>query len=140
MKNYFIQKQELIIAEARLDTLIERRIRLKNQIISCTKELKDNSGSSSFDNDKMANYMIRLEKINLDIEELKEDIKCLNHNLGIMEQALRDIKREKENIFLLRYKENLKVKEIAKKTNYSIPRVYQLLDEINATIKDYKKL
>lgn len=144
MRNYFVQIQELRIAEARLDTLIEKRIRLKNKIRSCTKELKDNLGSSSFSNDKMAEYMINLEKIELDIEELKEEIECLKHNLGIMEQALKEIKDVEQEIFLLRYRDNLKVKQIARKVGYSIPRVYQFLDEINLIIhentKDYKKL
>lgn len=144
MRNYFVQLQELKIAEARLITLEERKIRLTNKIISCTKELKDNSGSSSSTNDKMVQYMINLEKIESEIAHLEEEIKCLKLNLEIMEQALEKINGIEQKIFLLRYKNHLKVKEIAKELNYSIGRVYQYLDKIDGLIdqksKDYKKL
>lgn len=144
MRNYFVQIQELKIAEARLMTLEEKRIRLKDKIKSCTKELKDNSGSSSFSEDKMTQYLINLEKIDTEIAELKEEVKCLKHNLAIMEKALKEIKGIEQEIFLLRYKDKLKVKDIARKLHYTKGRVYQYLDKIDAVIyektEDYKKL
>ena len=144
MRNYFIQIQELKIAEARLRTLEERKRRLKNKIISCTNELKDVVSFTNATNDKMTNYLIQIEEINDEIEELENEIHILNQNLNTMESALEQTKNVELEIFLLKYRDNLKVKEIARKKNYSIPRVYQYLNKINKKIglksKDYKKL
>lgn len=144
MRNYFVQIQELKVAEARLKTLEERKRRLKNKMISCTNELKDVVSFTNATNDKMTNYLIKLEEIDEEIAELESEIHILNKNLSTMECALGQTKSIEFEIFLLKYKDNLKVKEIAKRKNYSIPRVYQYLNKINKKIgfksKDYKKL
>lgn len=134
MKNYFIQMQELRAAVARLETLIERKKRLDTKIKSCTSELKDVVTTPSFDNDKMNNYLIKLESLEEEIEDVIEEIKCLKHNLAIMEEALNEIKDVRYEIFLLKFKDNKKVKEIAKIKHFSVQRVYQFLDEINIII------
>lgn len=144
MKNYFIQMQELRIAKARLETLEERKKILRNKIISCTNELKDVVAFSNATNDKMANYLIRVEEIDEEIAELESEISSLSRNLNEMEDALSKTNDIELRIFLLKYRDNKKVKEIAKEIRYSIPRVYQHLDKINKKIglkrKDYKKL
>ena len=144
MKNYFIQLQELKTSEARLETLKERKIRLKNKIKSCTKELSDEMGSSSFTEDKMTKYLIKLEEIDEEISELEQEIHSLNRHLNTMAYALTQIKNIEYEIFLMKYKDNMEVRDIARKKSYSIGRVYQHLDKINKKIgaksKHYKKL
>lgn len=134
MKHCFIQMQELRVAEARLETLIERKKRLDAKIKSCTSELKDVVTTPSFDNDKMNNYLIKIESLDEEISDVIEDIKCLKHNLAIMKEALNEVKDIRYEIFLLKYKDNLKVKDIAKIKHFSEQRIYQFLDEINSII------
>lgn len=144
MKHFFIQKQELATAEARLETLKERKKRLRSKILSCTAELKEGVISTSITEDKMQKYLIDVEEIDEEIRDLEEEIKCLKNNLAVMQQALEQMEDIKYKIFLYRYKDNLKVSEIARKIYCSGSRVYQLLDEIEVEMtektKDYKKL
>lgn len=144
MRNYFIQLQELKTFEARLHTLIERKIRLKNKIKKCTRELKDDPSSSNFTNDKMTNYLIQLEELEEEILYYEQEICTLTQDLNMMEYALMEVKDTEHEIFLLKYKDNLKIEEIAKRKHYSSGRIYQYLDKINKKIgaknKHYKKL
>ena len=144
MRNYFNQIRELEVAEARLYTLVERKERLKNKMVSCTNKLKDVVAFTNVTNDKMTNYLIQLEEIDEEIKELQTDICSLRENLEKMNIVFSQYNDIESKIFILRYKEKLKVKEIARIINYSIPRIYQYLEEINKKIgiedKDYKKL
>lgn len=143
MKHYFIQIHELKIAEARINTLIEKKRMLRNKLISCTNEMKDVVAFTNATNDKMANYLIKIEEIDAEIKELKSEIKILKRNKIAMEKVLEEAKDIEIEIFLLKYRDNLKVEEIARKKCYSPSRVYQYLDIINEKIgykKDYKKL
>lgn len=139
MKNCFIQIQELRVAEARLETLEDRKKRLEERIKSCTSELKDVVSSTTMNDDKLANYLISLQELEEEISYITEDIKCLKHNLAIMEEALNEIKDIKYEIFLLKYKDNKKVKEIAKIKHFTPQRIYQHLDEINIIINSKHK-
>lgn len=134
MKNYHLQQIEIIVAYMRLDTLEEKKKMLADMITSCTSKMKDGVFDSSFSNDKMDKYLIEIEEIDEEIAIKKKEIEMLEINLKKMESALRGLKGTEERIFVLRYIDGLKPKEIAPKIPCDISTVYRYLEKINKTI------
>ena len=75
MKYYYTQQAELLSAQARLETLKEKKAKLEAKITSCTSELKEVMTSNGFSNDKYSNYIIQKTQLeNLELEDENLDL------------------------------------------------------------------
>lgn len=135
MKNYYAQLSELRIAEARLQTLQEKKAILETKITKVTgsmKEVVTFGGSSS---DKMTDYVIKCEEIDKQIEEVKEEIDVLKKGLSLMEDILRHISGIEERVFRLYYIENKNPTQISFIIPCARDTVYRYLRKINKKLK-----
>lgn len=135
MKNYYQQLSELRIAEARLQTLLEKKAILETKITKVTgsmKEVVTFGGSSS---DKMTDYVIKCEEIDKQIEEVKEEIELLKKGLSLMEDILRHISGIEERVFRLYYIENKNPTQISFIIPCARDTVYRYLRKINKKLK-----
>ena len=135
IKNYYTQLSELRIAEARLQTLLEKKVILETKITKVTgsmKEVVTFGGSSS---DKMTDYVIKCEEIDKQIEEIKEEIKTLKKGLSLMEDILKHISGIEERVFRLYYIENKNPTQISFIIPCARDTVYRYLRKINKKLK-----
>lgn len=140
IKNYFDQQQELNTAIFRLKTLEEKREIYFNATQPKATAIKDEIVSTSFINsDSLTNYVIKIEKIDKEIDLIKREIKTLEYYLSQMENVLRKMKGSLEKIFVAKYIDGLKVKQIATRVNYSQSHIYRELSIIKKIIQDDKK-
>lgn len=140
IKNYFDQQQELNTAIFRLKSLEEKREIYFNATQPKATAIKEEVVSTSFINsDSFTNYVIKIEKIDKEIDLIKREIKTLEYYLSQMENVLRKMKGSLEKIFVARYIDGLKVKQIAARVNYSQSHIYRELSIIKKIIQDDKK-
>lgn len=135
MKNYYQQLSELRIAEARLQTLQEKKAILETKITKVTgsmKEVVTFGGSSS---DKMTDYVSKCEELDKLIEEIKEEIKTLKKGLSLMEDILKHISGIEERVFRLYYIENKNPTQISFIVPCARDTVYRYLRKINKKLK-----
>ena len=85
-------------------------------------------GSSS---NKFLNYTIKMEEIDKEINVRRNLRDVLEYRLKLKEIELNNSSNILDKVYLLRYVDERKVKYIAIKINYSRPRIYQFLNEIN---------
>ena len=139
MKNYYQQLSELRIAEERLCTLQDKRKMLEKNITNITSQLKDVITSGGVPSDKMANYVIKCEEIDKQIEEVEEEIKILKKGLQKMDEILKHISGIEERIFRLYFIENKTPTQISFIVPCGIATVYRYIKEIKRKYKDDKK-
>lgn len=139
MRNYYLQKNDLVIAEARLNTLKSKLKRLEDKITSCTSKMKDVVVSGGTDSDKMDKYIIDKEEVLSEIKELEEDIIQMKKDLKVMETILREMHGIEEEIFVMFHIDGLKQKQIAKKIPCDLSTVYKYLKQINRKISSRQK-
>lgn len=130
MKNYYQQLSELRIAEARLETLEEKKILLEAQATKTTGTLKDVVSFGSVSNSKMTDYVIKCEEIDKEIEEVTEEIRILKKGLQQMEEILEDISGIEERVFRLYFMENKTITQIARIIPCDRSTVYRYKDKI----------
>lgn len=106
MKNYYTQLGELRIAEARLETLQERKEKLLTKATKTTGSLKEVVAFGGEISNKPLNYTEQCEEIDKEIEEIEEEIKIIKKGLSKMENILKNISGIEEKIFRLYYIEN----------------------------------
>lgn len=106
MKNYYTQLGELRIAEARLETLQERKEKLLTKATKTTGLLKEVVAFGGEISNKPLNYTEQCEEIDKEIEEIEEEIKIIKKGLSKMENILKNISGIEEKIFRLYYIEN----------------------------------
>ena len=130
MKNYYTQLSELRIAEARLETLKEKKGMLEARSTKTTSQIKEVTVYTNTTNDNMSDYVIKCEEINKQIEEVEAEIKVLKKGLAKMDGILKNISGIEERIFRLYYIENKNPTQIS----FIIPcdrrTVYRYLDKI----------
>lgn len=139
MRNYYLQQNDLVIAEARLNTLKSKLKRLDDKITSCTSRLKEVVVSGGSENDKLDRYLIEKEEVLEEIAEITNYIKQIKSNLKQMENALREMHEIQEEVFVMFHIEGLKPKQIARKIPCDISTVYKHLKEINKIISTRQK-
>ncbi len=135
MKNYYTQLSELRIAEARLETLEEKKALLEAQATKTTGTLKEVVSFGSFSNSKMTDYVIKCEEINKEIEEVTEEIRMLKKGLFQMENILKNISGIEERVFRLYYIENKNPTQISFIIPCARDTVYRYLRKINKKIQ-----
>ena len=130
MKNYYTQLSELRIAEARLETLIEKKGMLEARVTKTTSQIKEVTVHTNATNDNMSDYVIKCEEVNKQIEEVEREIAILKKGLQRMDEILKNISGIEERIFRLYYIENKNPTQIS----FIIPcdrrTVYRYLDKI----------
>ena len=130
MKNYYQQLSELRLAEARLNTLKEKKMLLETQATRTTSQLKEVAIFGTGQSDPMTNYAILCEELDKQIETTEEEIKILKKGLAQMDKILKNISGIEERIFRLYYIENKNPTQIS----FIIPcdrrTVYRYLSKI----------
>lgn len=130
MKNYYQQLSELRLAEARLNTLKEKKMLLETQATRTTSQLREVAIFSTGQSDPMTNYAILCEELDKQIETTEEEIKILKKGLAQMDKILKNISGIEERIFRLYYIENKNPTQIS----FIIPcdrrTVYRYLSKI----------
>lgn len=139
IKNYYDQQQELSIAKYRLNTLEGKKKIYFNATQPKAVVVKETVVLSTVHADMMTEYTAKIEDIDKKIAILTQEIVLLEQNLSKMEECIRNIKGSLETVFVAKYIDGLKVKQIAKKTDYSESHVYKILSDIREIIKDNKK-
>lgn len=139
IKNYYDQQQELNIAFFKLKSLEEKKEMYFNMTQPKAMSIKNDVIVSGGHNDSFAEYVSKVELIDEKIENTKSEIKILDFYLKKMESSLRKMKGSLEKIFVDKYIDNLSVKKIAIKENYSQSDIYRKLSIIRTIIKDEKK-
>lgn len=132
MKNYYNSKLEL---ENKIDRkkILEHDIEdLKLKLTKITSTIKDNAtnGGNSVQS-KIHTYTIQKITKEEELEELKQQIKYLSPIIERMENRVNAMVGLKKEVFEMFYGKNIKPKHIALLKNYSVQRIYQLLDEVN---------
>lgn len=135
MKNYYTQLGELRIAEARLETLKEKRILLDAEATKTTSQLREVAIFSTGVNDPMTNYAISCEELDKQIEALEEEIRVLKKGLHLMDEILKNISGIEERIFRLYYIENKNPTQISFIVPCARDTVYRYLRKINKKVK-----
>ena len=142
MKNYYIQLSELKIAKERLFVLEQKKAMYLRRITSTTSVIKDIVVTGGKAPDKMNEYVIKCEKIDKEIEELKEEIPILQKSINTMDSYLDDNKYKSDlekQVFILFYKEGKKPDEIANMLPCGIATVYIKLRKIEEKLKNDNK-
>jgi len=136
MKNYYDLREELTNNELRLKFLKDKKQLYFNETQPKTILPKDVVVKGATHEDKFFKYITKIEDIDKEIKFLEKEIDMQRKYLHQLEDSLRRMKDTKAKIFVLRYMDNLKVKQIAKITSYSEPHIYTLLGEIKKIIKN----
>lgn len=142
MNNYYIQLSELKIAKERLFVLEQKKAMYLRRVTSTTSVIKDIVVTGGKAPDKMNEYVIKCEKIDKEIEELKEEITILQNSINTMDSYLDDIKYKSDlekQVFILFYKEGKKPDEIANMLPCGIATVYRKLRKIEEKLKNDNK-
>ncbi len=135
MKNYYTQLSELRIAEARLETLKEKKMLLEVKATATTKPLKEIAIFGTGVSDPMTTYTISCEELDKQIEALEEEIKVLKKGLHLMDEILKNISGIEERIFRLYYIENKNPTQISFIIPCARDTVYRYLRKINKKVK-----
>ena len=116
MINYYEQLMELKIAEERLESLIEKKELLRTRIMKITSQIKENVVSGGGSSDKMTNYVIAIENVDIKINDVIEEIRTLKKGLSIMEDIFNNYSDDsiERQVFDLYYIKHKKATEIAK--------------------------
>lgn len=130
MKNYYTQLSELRIAEARLETLKEKKGMLEVKATKTTSQIKEVTVYTNATNDNMSDYVIKCEEINKQIEEVEAEIRVLKKGLQRMDEILKNISGIEERIFRLYYIENKNPTQISFIIPCDRKTVYRYLDKI----------
>lgn len=134
--NYYNQLMELKIAEERLESLIEKKEMLRTRIMKVTSQIKDNVVSGGGNSDKMTNYVIAIEGVERQIEEVTEEIRTLKKGLAAMEQVFNNYQDDgiERQVFDLVYIKHKRASEAAEIIPCDRRTVYRYKKIIEAKI------
>lgn len=139
IKNYYQQLSELRIAETRLATLEEKKNMIKTKITKVTSTPKDIVTFGGVQSDKMTEYVIKVEEIDKEIDEVKEELEITKKGLDKMNEILKHVSGIEEKIFRLYYIENKTPIQISFIVPCSRATVYRYIKEIKQKFKNEKK-
>lgn len=138
IKYYCNQKIDLQNAQYRLKALEERKKMIWNITQPKVAIISEVPIKTCTVNDVFADYAVKVEEIEQEIQILKIEINMLQKYLDAIEFNLRQMGETFEQIFVLKYIDRLSIKEICQKTNYSQASVYRKLMEISQKLKMIK--
>lgn len=132
MKNFYNSKLELENKKDRIRILkhdIEKIELKRDKITSSIKE--DTSSGGNRVQSKIEAYTIKIIDKQRELKELEAEIQYLNPILERMENRVNAMVGIKKEVFSMFYGKNIKPKHIALLKDYSVQRIYQILDEVN---------
>lgn len=135
MKNYYNLKKQLDLCLMYLESLKEQKELLNSFLHPKTVNYETVSVNGGKKADPFEIYTFNSAKLDKQITAVKNEIGLIEKNLKRMDALLRDIKNNKYQIFVYKYLDGLSATEIAKKTNFSVRRVYQILKEIELILE-----
>lgn len=132
MKNYYNSKLELENAKDRVKILKHDIEIIEEKLIKITSTIKDNVSSGGFSVQSKI-HTLTIQKIDKEeeIKGLLEGIRYLEPIVERMEKRVNAMVGLEKEVFELFYSQNIKPKHIALMKNYSVQRIYQVLDEVN---------
>lgn len=132
MKNYYNSKLELDNAKDRVKILKHDIEIIEEKLIKITSTIKDNTSSGGFMVQSKI-HTLTIQKIDKEeeIKGLLEEIDYLEPIVERMEKRVNAMVGLEKEVFELFYSQNIKPKHIALMKNYSVQRIYQVLDEVN---------
>jgi histone deacetylase complex regulatory component SIN3 len=135
MINYLETKCEINLLKSRLEILKMQREELEAMVgiqSAISTEIKI---QSTKDCDKcIIEYIYRVSKLDEKINQKKIKLKFLENKLMEMEQILRKSSL-RHKVFVMKFVEGMKIRDIAKKLKYCERRIQQILNDINKEIK-----
>lgn len=134
MKKYAALKKRLELCLICIETLQEQKDVLNAFLYPRTSRIKPVCAKGGTNNDRFSEYVHETMTIDKQIEIVKKEVELLKINIKKMEYVLRNIDDKMYKIFVYRYIDGLSVKDIARKTNYSNRRIYQILNKIEKAI------
>ena len=134
MKKYELLKKRLELCLICVETLQEQKEVLNAFLYPKTSRIKPVCVRGGENHDRYSEYVHETMTIDKQIGIVKKEIELLQNNIKKMEYVLRNIDDEMYKIFVYRYIDGLNVKDIARKTNYSNRRIYQILNKSEEAI------
>lgn len=149
MRNFYNTKLDLENKKDRVEVLEHNIEKANNQLVKITSTLNDIvSSGGKRENDKMGRIIADIQTWQKELMDLKEDILYLTPYVEKMEKRVNAMVGIEKDVFegfyytYAKERPGNRVKLLAQKLNYSVPRIYQILDKVNKElgIKHYKKL
>lgn len=139
MRDYYTITQRIIICETTLKSLQKKKERLFIKATKTTSQLREEITSGGESVNAIELYVQTLiDEVENELTEKEEELKELLLSRGKIEEALRNIAKNKNNdlerIFVYKYIEGRKPKEIAVLLPCGIATVYRKLNEIKTII------
>lgn len=149
MRNFYNTKLDLENKKDRVEVLEHNIEKANNQLVKITSTLNDIvSSGGKRENDKMGRIIADIQIWQKELMDLKEDILYLTPYVEKMEKRVNAMVGIEKDVFegfyytYAKERPGNRVKLLAQNLNYSVPRIYQILDKVNKElgIKHYKKL
>lgn len=134
MKNYYDQQMELTTVLFRIATLNEKKALYFSKTQPSSPKFGEKVSSSHTNSEPFLIYAQKIEEIDKELEELKEEASILEKYIKKMESSLRDMKGILEKVFVDRFIDGMDVKRIARKYNYSESNIYELIRKIKEIV------
>ena len=139
MHNYYDLKKQMELWQTYLDRLAEQKEMVNSSLTPKTVDFRLIPGGGGGGIDVFTRYVVNITDIENEIATVKAEIDNIKRTLDTMDKLLREIKDTKYKIFVYRYLDGLSANEIAYKMNFSVRRIYQILNEIDEDL-EHKKI
>ena len=103
-------------------------------------QIKEIVTSGGKQEDTYAKYIAEVYELDKELELKKNEVNMLKYNLKKMEIAMREMKELEEKVFVMRYIDNKKVKQITQELNYTKKNIYKILKKIKEKIEKNRKI
>ena len=139
MKDYYTITQEIIICEASIRRLQKQKEKLFLKATKTTSQIKEDITSGGKKQNAIEVYVQKLiDKVEKDLAEKETELKELLLSKGKIEEALRNIAKNKNNdlerIFVYKYIEGKNNKQIAELMPCDLSTVYRKIKEIKSIL------
>ena len=135
MKNFYNSKLELENKKDRISILKRDIEDLELKLTKITSTIKEDAGSGGNRvQSKIHTYTIQKITKQEELQELEEEVTYLEPIVRRMEKRVNAMVGIEKDVFEMFYSRNIKPKHIALMKNYSVQRIYQILDEVNKKI------
>lgn len=139
MRDYYTITQEIKICEATIRRLQRKKEKLFSTATKTTGQLKEDITSGGQSTNTIELYVQKLiDEVESDLLEKEEELKELLLSKGKIEEALRNIAKNKNNdlerIFVYKYIEGKSNKQISKLMPCDLSTVYRKIKHIKSII------
>lgn len=118
-----------------LRNLKEQRQRVVDSVFSITSQLSG-MPSSHQHKDKMAEYVAQNEELIERIAKAEAELEGIILEADLM---LSQLPEQQYRVTRMWYIEDMKVRKIAKKLNYSVPYIYKIMNKAREHINDFNR-